>query len=46
MSEIADQNVKKAGVDRRRVIKGVAWSVPVIVTAIAAPAASASGAHA
>jgi len=27
---------------RRRVVKGVAWSVPVIVTAIAAPAAAAS----
>ena len=32
-----------SGFSRRRVVKGVAWSVPVIVTAIAAPAAAASG---
>ena len=31
-----------AGVSRRRVVAGVAWSLPVIATAIAAPAAAAS----
>ena len=34
------------GFSRRRVVKGVAWTVPVIVTAIAAPAAAASGINA
>ncbi|MDQ0078452.1 hypothetical protein [Arthrobacter oryzae] len=43
MSEIVDQNVKKAGLNRRAVVKGAAWSLPVIAAAIAAPAASASG---
>jgi len=36
-------NSEEGGFSRRRVVKGVAWSVPVIVTAIAAPAAAASG---
>jgi hypothetical protein len=31
------------GFSRRRVVAGVAWSLPVIATAIAAPAAAASG---
>ena len=34
---------EKAGISRRRVVTGVAWSLPVIVTAVAAPAAAASG---
>ncbi|WP_152642519.1 hypothetical protein [Pseudarthrobacter chlorophenolicus] len=33
---------KESGFSRRRVVKGVAWSVPVIVTAVASPAAAAS----
>ncbi|WP_104138121.1 hypothetical protein [Arthrobacter sp. ZGTC131] len=50
MSEVLNAKVtnsdENAGFSRRRVVKGVAWSVPVIVTAIAAPAAAASGLHA
>lgn len=45
MSEVLNAEVtssEEAGFSRRRVVKGVAWSVPVIVTAIAAPAAAAS----
>ncbi|WP_087873005.1 hypothetical protein [Arthrobacter globiformis] len=34
---------EKRGLSRRRVVAGVAWSLPVIVTAVAAPAAAASG---
>jgi hypothetical protein len=33
---------EEGGFSRRRVVKGVAWSLPVIATAIAAPAAAAS----
>ncbi|WP_368498748.1 hypothetical protein [Herbiconiux sp. A18JL235] len=33
----------KSGVDRRTVMKGAAWSLPVIALAVATPAASASG---
>lgn len=36
-------SIEEGGFSRRRVVKGVAWSVPVVVTAIAAPAAAASG---
>jgi hypothetical protein len=45
LSEILNEEVvaKESGVSRRRVVAGVAWSVPVIATAIAAPAAAASG---
>lgn len=39
----ATTSAEKAGISRRRVITGVAWSLPVIVTAVAAPAAAASG---
>ncbi|MBP1135067.1 hypothetical protein JOE31_001299 [Arthrobacter sp. PvP023] len=45
MSEELNANAtssEERGFSRRRVVKGVAWSVPVIVTAIAAPAAAAS----
>ncbi|GAP54489.1 hypothetical protein AHiyo6_10540 [Arthrobacter sp. Hiyo6] len=42
MSEVIASSEEKTGLDRRRVVKGVAWSVPIIVTAIAAPAAAAS----
>ena len=45
MSEVLNAKVsggKAHGVSRRRVIAGVAWTVPVIATAIAAPAAAAS----
>lgn len=46
MSEVLNAEVtssEEGGLSRRRIVKGVAWSVPVIVTAIAAPAAAASG---
>lgn len=47
MSEVlnAEANVSEenGGLSRRRVVAGVAWSLPVIVTAVAAPAAAASG---
>lgn len=46
MSEVLHANVTesdKNGISRRRVVAGVAWSLPVIATAIAAPAAAASG---
>lgn len=46
MSEILHEEVEERnenGVSRRRVVAGVAWSLPVIATAIAAPAAAASG---
>ncbi|WP_223253141.1 hypothetical protein [Arthrobacter sp. AFG7.2] len=47
MSEVLNAkltgNNKENGVSRRRVVAGVAWSLPVIATAIAAPAAAASG---
>lgn len=42
MSENEIQNPASAGLNRRSVVKGAAWSVPVIAAAIAAPAASAS----
>lgn len=45
MSEVLNAEVtssEEGGLSRRRIVKGVAWSVPVIVTAIAAPAAAAS----
>ena len=45
MSEVLnaenDEN-EKGGFSRRRVVAGVAWSVPVILTTVAAPPASAS----
>ena len=46
MSEVLHAKVtesEKHGISRRRVVAGVAWSLPVIATAIAAPAAAASG---
>lgn len=46
MSEVLNSEVtarEESGVSRRRVVAGVAWSLPVIATAIAAPAAAASG---
>ena len=43
MSEIKSLAAPKASFDRRAVVKGAAWSVPVIAAAIAAPAAAASG---
>ncbi|MGX5714879.1 hypothetical protein [Arthrobacter sp. MAHUQ-56] len=45
LSEVlnANEDVKeKGGISRRRVAAGVAWSVPVILTTVAAPPASAS----
>ncbi|MDR7083199.1 hypothetical protein J2X01_002492 [Arthrobacter ginsengisoli] len=42
MSEIKTLAAPKASFDRRAVVKGAAWSVPVIAAAIAAPAAAAS----
>ncbi|BCW72585.1 hypothetical protein [Arthrobacter sp. NicSoilB8] len=42
MSETKSLAAPKASFDRRSVVKGAAWSVPVIAAAIAAPAASAS----
>lgn len=45
MSEVLHAKVTesdKDGISRRRVVAGVAWSLPVIATAIAAPAAAAS----
>ncbi|AIY03631.1 hypothetical protein ART_4032 [Arthrobacter sp. PAMC 25486] len=44
MSEIEQQNFATKPRNRRAVVKGAAWSVPVIAAAIAAPAASASDA--
>ena len=44
MSEIKSLAAPKASFDRRAVVKGAAWSVPVIAAAIAAPAAAASAA--
>ena len=46
MSEVLNANEdvnEKTGISRRRVAAGVAWSLPVIATAVAAPAAAASG---
>ena len=46
LSEVLNAEVdgkEENGVSRRRVVAGVAWSLPVIATAIAAPAAAASG---
>lgn len=45
MSEVLNADVdgkEETGFSRRRVVAGVAWSLPVIATAIAAPAAAAS----
>lgn len=45
MSEVLNEKVdgsEAGGFSRRRVVKGVAWSVPVLVTAVAVPPASAS----
>jgi len=44
LSEILNEEIesKESGFSRRRVVKGVAWTVPVIVTAVASPAAAAS----
>ncbi|WP_245934645.1 hypothetical protein [Arthrobacter psychrolactophilus] len=42
MSELEQQNFANKPRNRRAVVKGAAWSVPVIAAAIAAPAASAS----
>ena len=45
MSETKSLAAPKASFDRRAVVKGAAWSVPVIAAAIAAPAAAASHAE-
>lgn len=44
LSEILNEELesKESGFSRRRVVKGVAWTVPVLVTAVGAPPASAS----
>ncbi|MDQ0767963.1 hypothetical protein QF031_000712 [Pseudarthrobacter defluvii] len=45
MSEVLNAEIEgteESGFSRRRVVAGVAWSLPVIATAIAAPAAAAS----
>lgn len=42
MSDLEQQNIANKPRNRRAVVKGAAWSVPVIAAAIAAPAASAS----
>lgn len=44
MSEILNEELdtQESGFSRRRVVKGVAWSLPVLVTAVGAPPASAS----
>jgi hypothetical protein len=45
LSEVLNAEVtssEEGGISRRRVVKGVAWSVPVIVAAVGAPPASAS----
>jgi hypothetical protein len=49
LSEVLNEKVASSdenGFSRRRVVAGVAWSLPVIATAIAAPAAAASGVNA
>jgi len=38
-----DKSKEIGGVPRRTVVKGAAWSIPVIATAVALPSASASG---
>lgn len=43
MSDLEQQNFTNKPRNRRAIVKGAAWSVPVIAAAIAAPAASASG---
>lgn len=42
MSEIETQNTTPRSFNRRNVVIGAAWSVPVIAAAVAAPAAAAS----
>jgi len=45
LSEVLNEEIgqeEKGGISRRRVAAGVAWSVPVILTTVAAPPASAS----
>ena len=44
LTEILNEGAvaKESGVSRRRVVAGVAWTVPVILTTVAAPPASAS----
>lgn len=37
------EDVTKAGISRRTLVKGAAWSVPVIAAAVAVPARAASG---
>lgn len=46
MSDLQQQNIANKPRNRRAVVKGAVWSVPVIAAAIAAPAASASVANA
>ncbi|PQZ87711.1 hypothetical protein CQ018_17320 [Arthrobacter sp. MYb227] len=43
MSEIEKQGIMSSTQNRRTIVKGAAWSVPVIAAAIAAPMAAASG---
>ncbi|MCT2086764.1 hypothetical protein M3D75_11615 [Microbacterium enclense] len=40
LSSVVD--LARNGVDRRTIIKGAAWTLPVIALAVAAPAAAAS----
>jgi hypothetical protein len=42
LPEISDSSAR-TGIDRRTVLAGAAWSVPVVAVALAAPAAAASG---
>lgn len=37
------EDIKKTGLSRRTIVKGAAWSVPVIAAAVAVPMAAASG---
>jgi len=43
MSDTEDRKDLSSGQNRRTIVKGAAWSVPVIAAAIAAPFAAASG---
>lgn len=42
MTEIQNTTPVTPGINRRRVVAGAAWAVPVVATALAAPAAAAS----
>lgn len=40
---VVDNNAQHSGVSRRTIVKGAAWSVPVVALAVATPLAAASG---